>query len=146
MHPKYYPHEVCSLWEDLQLVSLFLCILRTSHLSGLNSIDHSVSQSSILCQSSWRLCADACDFIVRLTMRVTTLPPLRTAYYPNLALHTAILGLAYCVPFNNKKTTIYIKKIKWQYISCMYVQSFLKTLALACFFVFPRFWPPKINV
>ena len=31
-------------------------------------------------------------------------------------------GLAYCVPFNNKTTIfgnfIYIKKIKWQYVTC----------------------------
>jgi len=42
------------VWEDNWF--LFSVYLRTSHLSGLNSIDHSFPQSSRLCKSSWSLC------------------------------------------------------------------------------------------
>ena len=48
------------VWED----NRFLFSVYSKNLSELNSIDHSFSQNFRLCKSSWRLCADACDFIV----------------------------------------------------------------------------------
>ena len=59
----------------------------------------------------------------------TPLPPcvLRTALFWHCVLRTAIFGLAYCVPFNTKKTTILgvsinIKKVKIT-VCCMHMYS-----------------------
>jgi len=92
-------------------------------------------------------------FIVRHQMRVTPPHPLRTAYRPILALRTAYCHFlashtAYCLTTKTiiLGVSIYIKKIKWQYVHA-HVQSFLKTLVLMCMLArFPIFWPPQINV